>query len=331
MDESERLYLAAKLYFEEGRKQGEVARALGIRQPEVSRLLKLARSLGVVEIAIHTPPERRLSRRLVELFPHLDEVIVVPTLKVPAGRDYPRDEIASRAARDFREHVRAGDSIAVSGGRTIAAMVHALRESATEDDPIEGLHVAALTVLAVSRTVAISPAGLVGGLLGTFAKSDGIVLQFPDLSIRSALAKETLAKVESLLAEAARAKHIYLGVGLPGSPNFDALVTSLGLREKLARLGAVGECGHQPFTVEGEDLFHKKELALLRDRVLAVPLSRLRELVAGGESRVTAVGGGPDRHDAVLGGLRAKIFNRLVTDAGTARHAIKASSGADGA
>src|SRR3954447_24438473 len=111
MDESERLYLAAKLYFEEGRKQGEVARALGIRQPEVSRLLKLARSLGVVEIAIQLPPERRLGKQLLELFPHLDEAIVVPELRLAGSRDYLRDELAARAARDFREHVRAGESV----------------------------------------------------------------------------------------------------------------------------------------------------------------------------------------------------------------------------
>jgi deoxyribonucleoside regulator len=320
MDESERLYLAAKMYFEEGRKQGEVARSLGIRQPEVSRLLKLARSLGVVEIAINLPPERRLSRRLTELFPHLDEAIVVPALRVPAGRDYLRDELATRAARDFREHVRSNDSVAVSGGRTIAAMVHALREQGGEDGTLEGLSVAALTVLALSKTVAISPAGLVGGLVSTFPRCEGTVLQFPDLSIRSALAKETLAKVESLLDEAARAKHIYLGIGHLGSPNFASLVKTLGLTEKLEKLGAAGECGHQPYTVEGRDLFQTRELAPLRDRVLAVPLARLRELVEAGESRITAIAGGPEKHDAVLGGLRARFFNRLITDVETARH-----------
>ena len=320
MDESERLYLAAKMYFEEGRKQGEVARSLGIRQPEVSRLLKLARQLGVVEIAINLPPERRLSRRLAEHFPHLEEVIVVPALRVPAGRDYLRDELAARAARDFREHVRSEESVAVSGGRTIAAMVHALRENAGEDGALEGLKVAALTVLALSRTVAISPAGLVAGLVSTFARCEGTVLQFPDLSIRTALAKETLAKVESLLEEAAQAKHIYLGVGHLGSPNFASLVDSLGLTEKLARLGAIGECGHQPYTVLGEDLFHARELGPLRDRVLTVPLARLRELVASGKARVTAIAGGPEKRDAVLGGLRARTFNRLITDVETARH-----------
>ncbi len=320
MDESERLYLAAKMYFEEGRKQGEVARSLGIRQPEVSRLLKLARSLGVVEIAINLPPERRLSRRICELFPHIDEAIVVPALRVPAGRDYLRDELAARAARDFREHVRSGESVAVSGGRTIAGMIHALREIGPEDGKLERLSVAALTILALSRTVAISPAGLVAGLVGTFAKSEGTVLQFPDLSLRTALAKETLAKVESLLEEAAKAKHIYLGVGHLGSPNFAALVQSLGLSEKLEKLGAVGECGHQPYGMTGEDLFHAKELAPLRDRVLSVPLARLRALVESGKARVTAIAGGPEKHEAVLGGLRAKIFNRLITDVETARH-----------
>jgi DNA-binding transcriptional regulator LsrR (DeoR family) len=320
VDESERLYLAAKLYFEEGLRQGEVARRLGIRQPEVSRLLKLARSLGVVEIAIHLPPERRFGKRLLELFPHLDEVIVVPALRVPRGRDYLRDELATRAARDFRERVRSGESVAVSGGRTIAAMVHALRESATEDGAIEGLKVASLTVLASSRTVAISPAGLVGGIVSTFAGSEGTVLQFPDISLRTAIAKETLSKVEALLEEAAAAKHIYLGVGHPASPNFASLCASLDLTEVLARLGAAGECGHQPYTAQGDDLFHRKELAPLRDRVLAVPLARLRQLVESGSARVTAIAGGPEKHDSVLGSLRARIFNRLITDVETARH-----------
>ncbi|HZV02148.1 MAG TPA: sugar-binding domain-containing protein [Planctomycetota bacterium] len=319
MDESDRLYLAAKMYFEEGRKQGEVARALGIRQPEVSRLIKLAKSLGVVEIAINLPPERRLSRRLGELFPHLDEAIVTPALRLQGGKDYLRDELATRAAQDFREHVRSGESVAVSGGRTIAAMVHALREQAGEDGVLERLTVAALTVLASSKTVAISPAGLVGGLVSTFPRCEGTVLQFPDLSIRTALAKETLAKVETLLEEAAQAKHIYLGVGHLGSPNFASLCSSLGLTGKLEKLGAVGECGHQPYSAAGEDLFQSKELAPLRDRVLAVPLARLRELVASGKARITAIAGGPEKHSAVLGGLRAGIFNRLITDAETAR------------
>jgi len=324
MDEGDRLYLAAKLYFEEGRKQGEVARALGIRQPEVSRLLKLARSLGVVEIAINPPPERRLSRRLTELFPHLDEAVVVPALRVPAGRDYLRDELATRAARDFREHVRSGESVAVSGGRTIAGMIHVLRELGGEDGGLEKLSVAALTVLALSRTVAISPAGLVAGLVSTFPACEGTVLQFPDLSLRTALAKETLARVEALLEEAAQAKHIYLGVGHLGSPNFASLIQALGLTEKLAKLGAVGECGHQPYGPGGEDFFHARELAPLRDRVLSVPLARLQELVVSGESRVTAIAGGPEKHAAVLGGLRAKIFNRLITDIETARHVDRA-------
>jgi DNA-binding transcriptional regulator LsrR (DeoR family) len=141
--------------------------------------------------------------------------------------------------------------------------------------------------------------------------------------MRSALSKETLAKVESLLDEAARAKHIYVGVGHPGSPNFASLCASLGLTEKLAKLEAAGECGHQPYTAEGQDLFQARELAALRDRVLAVPLARLRKLVEAGSARVTAIAGGPEKHDAVLGGLRARFFNRLITDVETARAVVR--------
>ena len=53
---------------------------------------------------------------------------------------------------------------------------------------------------------------------------------------------------------------------------------------------------------------------------LAIAMSRARRSA----TRVLAAAGGPTKHDAVLGALRSGLINTLVTDAPTARHALKA-------
>src|SRR5699024_9372085 len=52
---------AARLYYEQGRSQTEVAQELGLSRSNVSRILTQARDRGIVEITIHDPegPPRR--------------------------------------------------------------------------------------------------------------------------------------------------------------------------------------------------------------------------------------------------------------------------------
>jgi DNA-binding transcriptional regulator LsrR (DeoR family) len=51
---------------------------------------------------------------------------------------------------------------------------------------------------------------------------------------------------------------------------------------------------------------------------LAVPPSRLRELSGQYRKLVIAVAGGPDKHAAILGAMRGRFANVLVTDEDTA-------------
>ena len=57
IDKLRRLARAAQLYYLEDKNQAEVAQALGVSRPLVSRLLREARELGVVEITVHPPQE----------------------------------------------------------------------------------------------------------------------------------------------------------------------------------------------------------------------------------------------------------------------------------
>ena len=65
-DKRKRLAYVARRYYLEDQKQSDIARELGVSRPMVSRLLAVARALGVVEITVHDPETRtaRLMERL---------------------------------------------------------------------------------------------------------------------------------------------------------------------------------------------------------------------------------------------------------------------------
>ncbi len=58
-DKIERLVKIATMYYEENKNQSEIASALGISRPLVSRYLTEARDFGIVKIQIQSPIEER--------------------------------------------------------------------------------------------------------------------------------------------------------------------------------------------------------------------------------------------------------------------------------
>lgn len=55
LEELERLYRAAQMYYEQGATQAQVAEQLQVSRPSISRMLGEARRLGIVEIRVHRP------------------------------------------------------------------------------------------------------------------------------------------------------------------------------------------------------------------------------------------------------------------------------------
>ncbi len=108
----------ARMRYEERRAQRDIARQLGISEAAVSRALKEAMDLNLVEIRVQPPPGRdpALERRLRESF-HLERVVVVETERNPrttlehVGQAV-ADEIAFRLADDSVIGVGDGESVA---------------------------------------------------------------------------------------------------------------------------------------------------------------------------------------------------------------------------
>jgi DNA-binding transcriptional regulator LsrR (DeoR family) len=114
---------AARLYLLDDRSQDDVAAILGTTRSNVSRMLKQARDLGIVEIRIVDPAGRdqELELALRGRFGLADARVVeaAPETDVLSG-------VGRLAARWLEETVRDGQVVALSWGHTLQAMVRAV-------------------------------------------------------------------------------------------------------------------------------------------------------------------------------------------------------------
>jgi len=116
-----------------------------------------------------------------------------------------------------------------------------------------------------------------------------------------------------------------VGIGMIGeaTAGFCSVAEFYGVSvRRLRALGVVGEINYHPFDENGAPVA-RRELRPLTDRVLAVPATRLAELSAEYGKLVIGVAGGADKHEAILGAMRGRFVNVLVTDEDTATALLK--------
>ena len=108
------------MYFVEDRSQDDVAAILGTTRSNVSRMLKQARDLGIVEIRIVDPAKRdhELELALRDRFGLVDVRVleVTPETDVLSG-------VGRLAVRWLDETLRDGQVVALSWGQTLQAVV----------------------------------------------------------------------------------------------------------------------------------------------------------------------------------------------------------------
>ncbi|MGN8021689.1 sugar-binding transcriptional regulator [Phyllobacterium sp. 22229] len=120
------MHQALVLHFLEGLTQAQIADQLGISQPTVNRLIKRGRQLGLVEIKIKSPVEPLvdMEEQLLALG-GISRAIVVPTVS-----DNPQtalQAVGEAAARLLIEEITDGDTICITGGKGVSAVVAGLQ------------------------------------------------------------------------------------------------------------------------------------------------------------------------------------------------------------
>ncbi|GAB2537026.1 sugar-binding transcriptional regulator [Brachybacterium huguangmaarense] len=217
-DRLDAAYRAARMYYDEGFTMESIAGSLDVSRSTVSRLLRDARSEGLVRISLHQPggTSDDVAARLADRFGV--QAVVVPA---PAGTTEARRlrAVAAAAADELEGMVEPGMTVGLAWGTTVAAVVGELRPR-----PRPGLRVVQL-----NGAITTEGSGLtyVSTVLGRAAAMwDGTVVQFPVpaffdyAATREAMWRErSVRRVLDLHAECSLA---VFGVGA-----FDAEVPSL--------------------------------------------------------------------------------------------------------
>ncbi len=294
----ELVYAAAALYYQQEKKQADVATELGTSRATVSRLLDEARRRGIVQI--HVIPPRpadggEIARRAADAL-GVDDVHLCPP--IPAGS--PGAALASGLAVPLgRIGLRPGDVMLVSSGRT----VHAVSRSALPSLP----------------GVVVVPT--IGGhdepqswyqpneIVRQFAARVGGVPRFIFApALPSAALYDTLMtdpSVRDVLDLWSTARCAVLGVGAAPLER-DSLPKFVTPTNEL--LASVGDVCSRFYDQEGTALPFPGS-----DHLVAITLDALREV----PTRI-AVAYGVEKIPALRAGAGAGYFNELVTDVATA-------------
>lgn len=303
----------AALYYRDRLDQETIAGRVGVSRSTVSRLLSEALAAGIVEIRIRQsmPLVEGLGRDLIRRFDLRDAQV----LDARGRTDGVLGRVGRLAARLLDSILGEGDVLAISWG----AGVHAVAAGLDSVTP-RGVEVVQMIGGAGSRDSEVDGTELARRMADVFGgrcRYLSAPLVVDDEQVAAALLRQR--GVRETLSAAAHADVALVGIGAL-VPEVSSLLragylTPDGLAG-LRALGAVGDvCGHH-FGVDGTLVDTE-----LSRRVVAIDPTSLRAI-----PRVVGVASGSAKAEALVGALRARLVNVLVTDDATARAVLELSA-----
>ncbi len=293
--------IVARRYYLEGKQKSEIADELGISRFKVARILDEALAQGVVTIEVALPDglDLELGDALAARFGIRRAVVTLAQEGVPTI-----DVLGAAGARVLQARLGADDTLGLSWGSTLTAVVDASRSTVVSQivQLVGGVASVGLEVNGVE-------------LLRRLARSsDATVwpLHAPFLVGSAGLARQ-LREDPSLAPTIDRFSDItvaLVGIGSLATGK-SALWTELDVaaRAELTRLGAVADLAGCILASDGSII-----TADALDRVIAIDPVTLRSV-----PEVIAVAGGEGKTEAIAAALRSGVINTLVTDSATAR------------
>jgi DNA-binding transcriptional regulator LsrR (DeoR family) len=302
----------ASQYYLEGMTQEAVARSLRLSRPKVGRLLDRARTVGIVEITVNVHPDigLRVEAALASAF-GLDRVLLVNDQTDEAGQ---RGSVARAAAGLLRRQLADGDVVALGMGRNVGAVPDhigtPLPRSATFVSAIGGSPLV---------DTGVNPNEICRRLAEAFAGT-AEVLYAPAYAETPAVRDAFIGHeaVRDGLKRARAASIALIGIG---NARDDSAVVRMGCftvaeMRSLRDRGAVGDILGSFFDSEGHAVVDE-----IGDRVVAIGRADLQAIKC-----VVAICSERDKGEAILGALRSRMVNVLVTNLSTARAVLEQSA-----
>lgn len=305
-----RIHTVLTMHFLEGKKQSEISVLLNISTATVNRLIKQGRELEMVQVSINSPYQRLfdLERELVSRWP-LESVLVTPAVTDNAVTTL--GQVGAAAGALLLDSVGDGDTIAISGGKAVRAMIENLPTDRTLD-----VNVVPMTggVQGQHYTDVNHVATLLAEKLGGRA-----TLIHAPLFAETPEERDMLMSVRSVreVFDVARRSSIALvGVGSVAgaqSTYYEAVSMTEGARQALADSEVTGEFLGHLIDADGtlSDIeFNSRLVALPPDEAARIPTT---VGVVSGKEKTEPIG-------AVLAG---GYINSLVLDEETARGVLR--------
>lgn len=309
------LVTIARMYYEQGMTQQEIADQLGLSRYKVLSMLRETREKGIVSIIVHDPDERceELESELMKQF-DLRAVRVVRSSK--DNLDIVRADLARATLPVLSEYVKDGFRIGVGSGTTIAAVV---KQIESEGIPFKKLSYYPLMgglnhsqpvfqINDLCRRLAQATSGSAFALY-----APGIVKD--SLTCRTLLAEPSISQITDCWNDL---DVTMIGIGTlveSLSEALRALFSDSDFRE-LDHHGAVGNICTRFYDTGGNACPME-----IHQRMLNISFEQLRRVPVN-----IAVAGGIHKWRAIRSAMIGKIIDVLVTDEHTARAIVEAGT-----
>jgi len=300
----------AEMYFLDGKTQAEISKKVGVTRSMVSRMLTEARQKNIVKIKIERRFEYNTS--LQEQFStkfNLKKAIVFVGF-VDEYRRY-LSRLGAVAAEAIKEYLKPGIILGTAWGTSLDATINAL-----EVEPLPDIKIVQLTGALGGRNLEIDGHGVVQKLVNKLG-GESYYLNVPFI-VDKPETIESLTQVQGVRDTMNLMRQCDVGLFGIGSTELDfATFFSAGylISEEikgLAGVGAVGNVGGLFFNQDGQPTgreFQRRSFTISRRDLKEIPI---RIGIAGGSGKIKAI----------LGALRGKYVNVLVTDEVTAKEVL---------
>lgn len=301
MDDIEKWHLlstVANLYYNSEMTQDQIANRIYTSRSKISRMLKEARELGIVEIQIHEPWDRKmvLEQRIQEYFP-LKQIRVISVRE--NNLSLILQKLGETAAYYLDTVVDRDTVLGISWGNTIYHTVRSIKSS--KNIP--------LTVVPIMGAASISrPERDSLDLAKELAASYGGKYRYiyAPLFVKTKELREELIQDPNIMDVLNLARSANVILTSVGSIVYKTWKDSISLQvlEDLEKRGAVGHIGGHFYDRDGLEVH-----TALTERMIGIQLEDFRKA-----QDVICVAGMEEKVEAILGALRGGYIDTLITD-----------------
>lgn len=296
----------AKQILAHGRAINDVADELSLSRFAVSRMVRRARELGLVEVSVHLPDpvDIELSGALARRFGLRSAIVVQTSGATDAEARFP---LASLAAQFLTDNIVDDDVVGISPGRTLVQASRLIERLPSSDVvQLTGVGTAKMedgveAILNLARATGGTAYPLYAPIVLP-GEGASLLVQHPAL-------RQAFAKFPHLT------KAVVTIGGWPGASLLALQLDEMGAAQAALAAGVVAEIGVTLLDAHG------RPVGELSDRLVGIPTAQLRDVPL-----VIAVGGGSGKTDAVLAVLRSGLAHVVITDDASARFALAADA-----